>query len=97
MDQSILQNIITGIHVRSNVAPDLDIVDPFNPNPASNPVLAASQPQVTLDVLGSSSPIVIAPYGTPGPYGGAAAAGGSILSLGVLGLALYGGYRLLFK
>lgn len=97
MDPTLLQQIITGIHVRSNVAPDIDLIDPFNASPAPNAVLSAARPQISFDVLGSSTPIVIAPYGAPGPYGGAAAAGTGLLSIALLALAAYGGLRLVAR
>lgn len=89
-----LSAIITGVHFRSNLTPDIDIADPFAASQEPNPFLASTQPQITLDVI-ASSPIVIAPYGTPGSTGAAVTAGAGLSSFALIGLAIYGAYKLI--
>lgn len=94
-DGSLLQSLITGIHLRSNFGPNVDILNPFAPNPEPSAAMEALQPSVTIDISGSD-PLVLAPYGQPVPsaWAGILALGG-VTSLAVLALAAYGAYRLL--
>lgn len=92
-----LSSIITGIHFRSNATPDIDLTGDDlwgTGTTAPNPAMLALQPQISLDVAGGGDPVVIAPYGTPGPTQWTAVAFGlSAGSLILLGFATYGAYR----
>lgn len=95
MNSSILSSIVQGIHLRSNLTPDVDLTgdDLWSASPTPNPELTALQPQITFDIVGAD-PIVVAPYGAPGPtqYGGIAALGA--FGLALFGFAAYGAVRL---
>lgn len=61
----ILEGLITRIRVQSAFMPDVVIDDPFKPGPPS-PLLGALKPKITVELL-SGKPIVVAPWGEPGP------------------------------
>ena len=85
--------IIKALHIRSNYGPDIDVPNPFAPA-EPNAALQALQPMITLDT--DAGPVIIAPYGQPGPtQWGNALAGLGGLGIVVLGLAGYGAYKLI--
>jgi hypothetical protein len=86
-------DLVRGIHIRSNYTPDLDIDLRKPSDPKTAAMLRKLQPQIVVDT--TFGPVTIAPYGAPGPTQWndllAGLGGASIL---VLGLALYGGWKL---
>jgi hypothetical protein len=100
VDASFLQSLVTGIHIRSNYGPDIDVADPFSPSPTtttegrgSATLLSKLQPQVVFDTAGG--PIVLNPYGTPGPTRWEEVlTGATFFGSIAVGLSLYGLYKL---
>lgn len=89
-----ISSLIKAVHVRSEYGPDVDLVDPFGPA-APNPYMQKLKPMIVIDT--DAGPITIAPYGQPGPSSWSAVLSGlGGVSAVVLGLALYGGYKLAF-
>lgn len=86
-----LLNLVKKATIESEYLPTIQLNDPFRPGPP-NPLLQALKPRITLEVAGSSRPIVIAPYGNPGPSkwplirAGLVASGLVLLGLGVRAL-----------
>jgi len=77
---------VKSVRVESEYGPTIDIRDPLIPGPP-NPYLQALKPKITIDIEGMD-PIVMAPYGFPGPtkWEGiktGAQVGGSALGLGL--------------
>lgn len=63
--QDLLRSLIEGVTVETTVLPTVTVKDPFAPGPP-NPLLQLLKPRITVAVAGSQ-PLVIAPYGDPGP------------------------------
>jgi hypothetical protein len=62
-----LASQVTRLRVESSYLPPLDLANPFQPGPP-NPYLQRLRPKVTLEIAGGAvRPIVLAPYGDPGP------------------------------
>lgn len=99
MDATLLQGLITGIHIRSNYGPDIDMDAPFtsgSTDPATQTLLKALQPQITID--SAAGPLVIHPWGDPGPtQWGDVLAGLGLGGTFLVGFALYGAYKLVFR
>lgn len=90
-DASLLSTLVTGIHIRSNVTPPIDIPNPFatTPDNAPNPMMTLMQPQITLDT--AAGPVSINPYGVPSDSGWTLSMLG-LLAMGIL--TAYGAVRL---
>lgn len=62
----ILRSLVTQVRVDTAYLPPIVIDDPFRPgNGKPSPVLQALKPRITLMVSGK--PVVVTPYGDPGP------------------------------
>lgn len=62
----ILRSLVTQVRVDTAYLPPIVIEDPFKPGQGPpSPVLQALKPRITLMVSGR--PVVVAPYGDPGP------------------------------
>jgi hypothetical protein len=61
-----LRDLIDGVRIDSAYLPAVVLSDPFAPGPP-NPIMAVLRPQVTIYPAGAFSPVVVAPYGEPGP------------------------------
>lgn len=62
-----LSAYVKSITVESKYSPRIQLDNPFAPGPP-NPLLQAVKPQITLTLAdGLGGPVVIAPYGSPGP------------------------------
>ena len=60
-----MSKLVTGIDVDSAWLPPIHLKDPFKPGPPS-PALQQLKPKITLRLKGLD-PVIIAPYGKPGP------------------------------
>lgn len=89
---SILSSVITGLHIRSNMTPPIDIPNPFatdGSNTTGSPSMQLMQPQIIFDT--PAGPVSINPYGVP------STAGWTLSSLGLLAMGIltaYGAVRL---
>lgn len=91
-DGSLLSTLVSGIHIRSNLTPPIDMPNPFAPAPddGSNPAMTLMQPQIILDT--PAGPVAINPYGVPSDFGWTLSALG-LLAMGIL--TAYGAVRLI--
>lgn len=81
-----LQAWITGLTVETAWTPPVVIRDPFKPG-APSPLMKLLRPRVTFELAGGKvKPLVIAPYGDPGPTRWPLVLAGGAL---VLGLVVY--------
>jgi hypothetical protein len=84
-----LSKLVTGIKVESAYLPTIDIRDPFRPG-APSPVLQRLRPKITLSMGAGLDPVVVKPYGEPGPTKWPALA--ALLAVGA-GFAMVGVWR----
>ncbi len=84
--------------IETSITPPIDVDDPFGPTEGPGAVaqgkaaLALLKPKITLYGAGGD-PIIWSPYGEPSIFG---VAGGAIFGAGILFLAGYGAYKLIF-
>jgi hypothetical protein len=95
---SLIRGLITQIDVQSAYTPDISLADPFAPAPPSDApqILQDLKPKITIHFGGGMAPLVIMPYGEPGPTQWESVQTG--LSLGTIafgGFLLYGVLSLL--
>lgn len=85
-----LRNYVTGVTIETAWTPPIVIRDPFQPG-APSPILQALRPRVTVEIRGGAGkPLVMAPYGDPGPSRWPLVVGaGAVL----LGLLVYAAWR----
>lgn len=61
-------SLVTKATIESAYLPPIVIDKPFAPGGEPNPLLKALRPRITVELAsGSIAPVVIAPYGDPGP------------------------------
>lgn len=62
-----LSKYVSGIRIESAYLPEIYLPDPFKPGPP-NPLMQALKPKITVEITGGvADPVVVTPYGEPGP------------------------------
>ena len=94
----LIRPFVQRMTIETSFTPPIDVDDPFAPTEGPGAVaqgkaaLALLKPKITLYSVGGD-PIIWAPYGEPSTWG---PMGGSIVLFGLLALAGYGAYKLVF-
>lgn len=64
----LLNKTVTKVTIETAYTPRIEIDQPFQSGGEPSPLLKALRPKVTMEVMGGAkSPVVIQPYGDPGP------------------------------
>jgi len=85
----IARTAIRRVEVATAYGPPIVLDDPFAPGPP-NPALQRLRPKISIYTRGQRTPIVIAPYGKPGPSRWPDIERGlKILGLGLAGLGVF--------